>query len=146
VRPPDAAIVDLMLPDGSVYIITKGIRHPIRLYRWPTPLDTASIPTMQLVRELAPRPSQTGDRVTGASASPDGRWVAVRTYATIAFYRTADLLGSGAPAAQMDLTPLSEPQGEALSLANDGSVVLTSEGPGKHIPGTVSRLSCALPR
>jgi hypothetical protein len=103
-------------------------------------------PTLEAVRELAPQPREVGDRVTGASATPDGRWVAVRTYAALALYRTADLLGNGQPAAQFDLDPLAEPQGEAVSLANDGNVVLTTEGSGKHLPATIAHLHCVLPR
>ncbi|HEX8245545.1 MAG TPA: hypothetical protein VF541_18680 [Longimicrobium sp.] len=136
-----------VLPDGRLYLVSKGNNDVVQLFRWPTPLRAGSTPTLQVVRQLAPRPEEVGDRVTGASASPDGRFVAVRTYAALALYRTQDLLGSGRPFAQMDLDPLAEPQGEAVSLANDGTVVLTSEGPGsKHIPGTIARLRCSLPR
>lgn len=135
-----------VLPDGRVYLVSKGNNDVVQLFRWPTPLNADSTPTLQTVRQLAPRPQEIGDRVTGASASPDGRFVAVRTYAALALYRTQELLGSGRPFAQMDLDPLAEPQGEAVSLADDGTVVLTSEGPGsKHIPGTISRLRCSLP-
>ncbi|HEX8693931.1 MAG TPA: hypothetical protein VF746_16025 [Longimicrobium sp.] len=134
-----------VLPGGEVYLVTKGTRDPIELYRWPTPLAAGQAATLQRVRRLAPRPRQPGDRVTGASASPDGRWVAVRTYSTLAFYRTPDLLGGGQPAAQVDLTPLGEPQGEAVELENDGAVTLTSEGGGHHLPGSLSRLACKLP-
>jgi len=135
-----------LLPDGRIYLVSKGIRNEVELYHWPTPLRDGAPVTLERVRRLAPEPRELGDRVTGASASPDGRWVAVRTYAGLAFYRTADLLGNGAPISQLDLEPLGEPQGEAVSLANDGTVVLTSEGPGHHLPGTIAHLRCALPR
>ena len=136
-----------VLPDGRLYLVSKGNNDVVQLFRWPTPLRAGSTPALEVVRQLAPKPEEVGDRVTGASASPDGRFVAVRTYAALALYRTQDLLGSGRPFAQMDLDPLAEPQGEAVSLANDGTVVLTSEGPGsKHIPGTIARLRCTLPR
>lgn len=136
-----------VLPDGRVLLVSKGNNDAIRLIRWPTPLRAGTDPTLEPLRELAPEPREMGDRVTGASASPDGRFVAVRTYAALDIYRTQDLLGTGRPIAQLDLDPLAETQGEAVSLANDGSVVLTSEGPGsKHLPGTLARLRCALPR
>jgi hypothetical protein len=135
-----------ILPDGRIYLVSKGIRNEVELYRWPTPLRDGPPVTLERIRRLAPEAAVLGDRVTGASASPDGRWVAVRTYAGLAFYRTADLLGSGGPVAQLDLEPLGEPQGEAVSLANDGTVVLTSEGPGHHLPGTIAHLRCSLPR
>jgi hypothetical protein len=72
--------------------------------------------------------------------------VAVRTYAALAFYRTADLLGNGRPFSQLDLEPLGETQGEAVTLADDGTVVLTSEGHGHHLPGTLAHLRCVLPQ
>jgi hypothetical protein len=135
-----------VLPDGRIYMVSKGIGHDVELFRWPTPLRLGAPVTLERVRRLAPEAAQIGDRVTGASASPDGRWVAVRTYAGLAFYHTADLVGTGEPVSQLDLESLAEPQGEAVSLANDGTVVLTSEGPGHHLPGTIARLRCALPR
>jgi len=135
-----------LLPDGSLYLVSKGIRNEVELFRWPTPLRVGETATLQRIRRLAPEAAQMGDRVTGASASPNGKWVAVRTYAALAFYRTADLLGSGRPFSQLDLEPLAEPQGEAVSLADDGTVLLTSEGPGHHLPGTLARLRCILPQ
>lgn len=135
------------LPDGSLYLITKGTRRkPIELFRWPTPLSERGAATLQRVRQLAPPPAQPGDEVTGAGASPNGRWVAVRTYASLVLYRTQDLLGSGEPALAMDLLPLAEGQGEGVSLGDDGTVILTSENrEGGHLPGTTSRLACTLP-
>jgi hypothetical protein len=44
-----------------------------------------------------------------------------------------------------DLTPLSEVQGEAVALADDGTVWLTSEAEDKRLLPTWSRLTCALP-
>lgn len=144
-RRPDIEAL-AVLPDGSIYLVSKGINGPVELIRWPTPLRADMPATVELVRQLAPEAAELGDRVTGASASPNGKWVAVRTYAALAFYRTDDLLGSAGPFAQMDLEPLGEPQGEAVSLADDGNVVLTSEGSGHHLPGTISRLRCVLPQ
>jgi hypothetical protein len=136
-----------VLPDRSVYLVSKGNNDVVQLFRWPTPLRPHGSVDLQPMRQLAPQPREVGDRVTGASVSPNGRYVAVRTYAALAFYRTQDLLGSGRPFAQLDLDELAEPQGEAVSLADDGTVVLTSEGPGsKHLPGTIARLRCSLPR
>lgn len=136
-----------VLPDGGVYLVTKGGDGPVELYRWPTPLKLHDAVPLQRVRQLEPRPRQVGDRVTGASASPDGRYVAIRTYAALAFYRTPELLAGGGPFAQVDLDPIAEPQGEAVYLANDGRVVLTSEGAGAHhLPATMAMLQCALER
>ena len=142
-RPDAEALV--ALPDGRIFLITKGTGNdPIDLYRWPTPLRADQEATLERVRELAPSPEQPGDRVTGASASPDGRWVAVRTYSSLAFYRIEDLLGAGEPATTMDLLPLEEGQGEGVYLGPGGMVLLTSENPNGHLPGTAARLTCPL--
>ena len=135
-----------VLPSGDVYLITKGSRHPIEIFRWPTPLREGVTVTLVPVRGLGARPEQPGDRVTGAGASADGRFVAVRTYSLLNVYRTADLLGGGTPTPvrRTDLIPLGEAQGEGVALADDGTVALVSEGHGKHVPGTLSLLHCPL--
>jgi hypothetical protein len=131
------------LPDGRIFMITKGNRDPIELYQWPTPLADGA--ALVRIRELEPEPEQTGDRVTGASASPDGRYVAVRSYARLSIFRTAELLDGRPAALTMDLTPLGEGQGEGVALANDGTVVLVSESGSRHVPGTAAMLRCTLP-
>ena len=130
--------------DGGIYLINKGQRDDIELWRWPTPLQPGPVDLVR-VRVLAAEPEQPGDAVTGAGASRDGRWVAVRTYGRLALYRTADLLAGGGPAFSMDLAPLGEPQGEGVAMGTDGTVLLTSESGGKAIPGRAAWLQCPLP-
>jgi hypothetical protein len=132
-----------VLPDGSVYLLTKGRDTPVELYRWPVPLAPGPV-ELEPVRTLAPQPEQTGDMVTGAASSPDGRWVAVRTYSTLAFYRTDALLGNGGPALTVDLVPLGEPQGEAVAFGPGDTVLLTSEAAGGS-PARATVLRCTLP-
>lgn len=137
-----------VLPGGEVYLISKGTGDEIDLFRWPTPLREGAPVRLVHIRRLAPSPSQPGDRVTGASASPDGRFVAVRTYSLVNIYRTADLMGGStappSPLRRTDLVPLGEPQGEGVALADDGTVALVSEGHGSHVPGVLSLLNCPL--
>lgn len=130
--------------DGGVYLINKGQHDQIELWRWPTPLQPGPVDLVR-VRTLAPEPGHPGDAVTGAGSSQDGRWVAVRTYARLLLYRTADLLGSGQPAFSMDLSPLNEPQGEGVSMRADGTVVLTSESGGHGLSAQATMLQCPLP-
>lgn len=130
--------------DGGVYVINKGQRHTVDLWRWPTPLRPGPVDLVR-VRTLAPEPRDPSEAVTGAGASEDGKWVAVRTYGRLSVYRTADLLGDGGPAFTMDLAPLAEPQGEAVSMRSDGTVLLTSEGRGRGVAGRATWLRCALP-
>ena len=132
------------LPDGSLYLVNKGNDEEVALYRWPTPLEPGPV-ELERVRALAPEPGQPGDRVTDASASPDGRWVAVRTYGTLAFYRTAELVAGGDPAFTVDLAALGEAQGEAVALLDGGLVLLTSEAGETLMPGRATVLQCDLP-
>lgn len=129
--------------DGGVYLVNKGQRDNIELWRWPTPLQAGPVDLVRL-RVLAPEPEQPGDAVTGAGASRDGRWVALRTYGRLVLYRTADLLGSGTPAFSMDLAPLGEPQGEGVAVRADGTVLLTSESGEGALPGRAAWLQCPL--
>jgi hypothetical protein len=130
--------------DGGVYLINKGQHDEIELWRWPTPLRPGPVDLVR-VRTLAPEPGSPGDAVTGAGASQDGRWVAVRTYSRLLLFRTADLLGSGEAAFSMDLTPLAEPQGEGVTMRADGTVVLTSESGGHGLAAQAAWLQCPLP-
>jgi hypothetical protein len=138
-RPHDAEAF-FVLPDGRGYVVTKGTDGPVTLFRFP--FRTNGTGEMQAVRVLDAAPVL-GTFVTGAGASPDGRWVALRTYTSLHLYRTIDLLGSGGPAHTMSLLPLREPQGEAVALASDGAVLLTSERRGSRGP-LFTRFACTL--
>jgi hypothetical protein len=134
-----------VMPQGDVYLVTKGRTDPVELWRWPTPLRPGTV-QLERVRELAPRVQQLGDMVTGAGASPDGRWVALRTYGRLAIYRAADLLGTGGPAYTMDLAPLGESWGEAVAIESDGTLLLVSEGRDRTTGSRAAWLQCALPQ
>ncbi len=75
--------------------------------------------------------------------SRDGLWVVVRTYRTLYFYPADALARSLAvEPGVVDLTPLAEIQGEAVAVANDGTIWLTSEAElGGDLPVLV-RLQC----
>jgi len=144
-RPRDAEAL-FVLPDTSIYILSKGREAPVALFRYPGRLRAGEAVELEHLRDLTPGPLPHADRVTAADASPSGRWVAVRTYSTLMIFHTEELLHSrGAPRAlTIDLAPLGEPQGEAVALGDDGLVVLTSEGGSKHSPATLLRLRCSL--
>ncbi len=144
--PRDAEAV-FVLPDGSVHLVTKGDRTPVEVYRLPPSAGPSAPARLERVRVLSPAPEQPGDRVTGAGASPDGRWVALRTYRTLLFFPTADLLSPTAALdpLRVDLTALGEEQGEGVGIGPDGrTVTLTSEGRGRRTPATTARLLCNL--
>lgn len=130
---------------GELYVINKGQNDPVVLYRYPgTPRENETV-TLEPVRELFPEATDNDDYITGAAVSPDGRWTAVRSYRHLYLYRTEQLTGSGeAEPRVFDLAPVSEPQGEAVAIADDGTVWLTSEAVIIGRP-VIARLHCELP-
>jgi len=90
--------------------------------------------------------SQRSDRITGGSASPDGRWVVLRTHGYVSFFAGDEFAtGNARQALRFDVTALGEPQGEGVAIANNGAMLLVGEGGGQHKPGTFARASCTLP-
>jgi hypothetical protein len=126
--------------DGTLVgiVVSKGRRTAIDVYTMTLRADSAT--TLVRGPRLAPQPRSGLDRVTGAATTPDGAWIAVRTYTALALYRRDALLAGGAPARTIPLGTLGERQGEAVALAADGRVLLTSEG----TPARFSVLRCAL--
>jgi hypothetical protein len=136
----DAEAIAVTTPD-DLFVITKGMEKEVVVYKFPAPLTPGKVATLRRVATLGP--ALVKERVTGASASPDGRWLAVRTYRSLFFYRTADVTG-GTPqeTLRFDLRKVGEPQGEGVALAADGTVYLSSEGGGRS--GGLSQLACTL--
>ncbi len=128
---------------GRVFVVTKGRTGAIELYRWPQGQGTV---TLERIRELFPKPRNQQDFVTSASASPDGKWVAIRTYRTLYIYKASSLTAPGNPTPlTADLTPAGEKQGEGLAILNDGTVWLSSEAGGKKGSPALTSMSCNLP-
>lgn len=143
-RPRDVEAL-FVLPDGGIFLVTKGRSDPAAVWRYPGPPRAGAAAVLERVAALSPEKLPVLQQVTGAAASADGEWVAVRSYSTLAFHRAAELVrGEVRPRALVDLTPLYEAQGEAVALAADGRVVLTSEGRGQRVPAAVSVLACNL--
>lgn len=127
-----------VLPGEGVYFITKGRSHPVEVYRYPPPLRPDTV-VLERVQFLSSTKRSLPDQITGASASSDGRLVAVRTYRSLRFYRMErGRLHEIQEGGLVNLQPLQESQGEAVGLGPDGLVVLTSEaGPAGGPPGMV---------
>jgi hypothetical protein len=133
-----------VLPSGELFIVTKGRDGPIALYRAPGAAAAGSTVELERVRQLWAMPRDRQDRVTGASASPDGKWVAIRTYRTLHVYRTADLIaGEAAAYRTTDLSSLAQANGEAVVLTDSGTIWLSSEA-GKEGGPSLVRLECTL--
>ena len=133
-----------VLPQGEIYLVTKGRAESVELYRYPAVIPHGEPATLELVRTLTRGAQPLEEQVTGASTSLSGEWVAIRTYKRLRIWRTPDLLGSGSPAVTVDLQQLGEVQGEAVALLDNGGVVLTSEGGFPGARGTLAVLQCWL--
>lgn len=136
----------VVLPDGGIFVVTKGETGGITIYRMPRTARPGTAARLERVAQLAPGVVDRPQRITGAAASPDGQWLALRTLRQLAFYRTGDLASGrlGAPLT-VDLRPLNEAQGEAVEFGPNGTVFLSSEAGGKNAQATLSRLACPLP-
>lgn len=134
-----------VLPNGDLFLVTKGRKDPVEVYRAKAPLRTDAPNPLVSVAVLNPGKAARLDMVTGADATPNGRWVVIRTYTALHVFSTADLLRGGTPESdRVDLVPLGEPQGEAVAIRDDGTVFLTSESASKKEPAVMARLLCTL--
>lgn len=133
----------------SLFVVAKGDNGPVALYQFSTPLRTGIATRLKKVATLATKVSKS-QWITGASVSPDGRWVVLRTPASLLFYR-AERLTKGVVTDPLvfDIRDLREPQGEGVALRSDGTVYLTGEGGGgggaRGRPGTFAAVRCQLP-
>jgi hypothetical protein len=130
-----------VLPGQRMYLVTKGRSHPVTLYRYPGALRPDTV-TLEEVQRLTGGAQPLLDQVTGASASPTGTTVAIRTYRALRFYGVAGDSLISLRNGMVNLRPLEEVQGEGVSLSADGRVLLSSEGGPLGGPGSVSELRC----
>lgn len=135
-----------LLPSGDLFVVTKGRRGPVALYRYPTPQRPGETATLEHVRDLFPEPEEDDGRVTGATASPDGLWVGIRSYRSLYLYPAAALVrGEAVEPTVVDLEPLGQAQGESVVISGDGSIWLSSESEDNDGHPRWSRLQCSFP-
>jgi hypothetical protein len=130
-----------VLPGERVHLVTKGRSHAITVYRYPVPLRPDTV-TLEEVQKLTGGPQSLLDQVTGASASPTGRTVAIRTYQALRFYGLDGDSLVPVRNGTVNLRLLQEIQGEGVSLSDDGRVLLTAEGGPLGGPAALSELRC----
>ena len=140
---PQDAEAFFRLPSGDIYVVTKGRQKSVKVYRW-SAAGSNGRGALELVREILPQAKDERDRVTAATASPNGELIAIRTYRTLYIYRTSDLLGSGAPRVTFALDPVREKQGEAVTLDDNGRIWMSSEAENKRDKPTLAQLTCKI--
>jgi hypothetical protein len=136
-QPHDAEAL-VVLPGGAqpqLFIITKEV--PPRVYRLSGGLKPGATSTLSFVRSLNEQSS-----ITGAAASPDGRWVALRSNRTLLVFKTEDFVKDGNPVS-VDLSSLNEPQGEGIAFGSGNELHLVSESGGDARGGVLTRVHCA---
>jgi hypothetical protein len=116
-----------VLPGERLYVVTKGRNHAITVYGYPSPLRPDTV-TLETVQRLTDNAAPLGDQVTGASVSPSGDVVSIRTYQSLEFFKVQGDTLARFENGMVNLRTLGEAQGEAVGLGADGFVVLTSEG------------------
>jgi hypothetical protein len=146
--PRDAEALTV-LPNSSLFIVSKGERGSVMLYRTREPFMNGTTARLEPIATIVEGTLRDGvprqDRVTGADASPDGRMIVLRSLSAVAFYLTTDLeAGRVREVLRYDVSSLGERQGEGVAFGNDGTVWLVSEGGGAGRPGTLAKLTCTL--
>jgi hypothetical protein len=141
--PRDAESV-VVMPDGWLLLVSKPREGRPRHY-WASLDATGSV----TLTDRGPLPIAVsiprGRLVTGGTVSPDGRWVVLRTYVSLHFFRRTDpttLQATGRP--EGIPIPYVEPQGEGIAFDGPDRLLLASErGRGAH--GVITRLLVRLP-
>lgn len=117
-----------VLPGGEVHFISKGRNDPVTVLRYPLPLRTGEVVVLEEIQFLSDGSMPIPSQVTGADASPDGKWVVVRSYEAFRFYRVDEGTLVPVEGGRVALGTLQEPQGEAVGFGPGGKVFLTTEG------------------
>jgi hypothetical protein len=142
--------------DGTTWLLTKrrlrgrgGAARPSLIFAidaddWSRP-ERLAVAVLKDSLPLVPG-SAPGRLLTDAARSPDGRYVAVRTYTQVFIFRADSLSGrirTGEPPSVCHIAGLGERQGEGVTWTRaDGRLLLTSEG--NDAPLQI--VSCPLPR
>lgn len=139
--PGDAEAL-FILEGERLYIVSKGRNGPVALFRFP-PLVEGSTLTLEHVRDFTPGLVQLPDMVTGADATPNGRWVAIRSYGMLELWAVEGGELARERTARVPLGGLREPQGEGVAITDAGEVLLVSER-ARRESAPLSRLHCRL--
>ena len=151
--PHDVEAVYVSPRDTALYLVSKGATRgsAIRLYRVDAKAwrrrDTANVVTVAMVvqtLDIRPNP-EAGRVITAGAVRPDGRVVALRTYAEIYLFYPG-VGGRLLPARERPCNIAGlEIGGEAIDFLDDSTFVLTSEAGRRH-RGTIDTVKCAIPR
>jgi hypothetical protein len=112
---------------GRIYIVTKTLKPPCGVYRFPSKLTAGTTMTLETVSGKSINIISRMIAATGASAAPDGSRVVIRNYFTAIELRRA----KGRPFESIfDAEPVTisiplEKQGEAIAYSRDSKSIVT---------------------
>lgn len=125
---------------GRPYLVTKKMNPPCAVYRFPLPLQPGKVVTLEKVMGKATKEIAQLALVTGATASPDGKRVTIRTYFTaLELSRTGGNFESLFNAVPQTVKIPLEQQGEAISYTADGKALVTTS---EKLPAPLYQLTC----
>lgn len=140
-KPEDAEAL-FVTPDQRIYVITKGRAGPVTLYRLPDNAGDA-VAVLQPVQALTSGLVQLPDMITAAGATPNGRYIVIRTYSALQVYAfESDELKPLLATSGFDLQALREFQGEGGDISASGVVYLVSEQGLSDDPPPLSKVTC----
>ncbi len=138
--PGDAEALLVHPRTGRLYVVTKPLAGPAKVYAAPEELDADRPNTLRLVAEVPLKATGTPGGpgigglaqllVTAGDIAPDGSRVALRTYTDLYEWPLEGDDVAAALEGEPTITPLPETeQGEGLAYSSDGrSVLLSTEG------------------
>jgi hypothetical protein len=132
-----------VMPDGRIYVITKGRSGPVTVFAFPASSAPDQNVELESIATLSRGLVQVSDMVTGASATSDGRFIAIRSYTALQLYRLSGNKLTALLPQPVDLRGLNEPQGEGIATRDDGVMFLVGENRGGRAAAPVSRVRCA---
>ncbi|MCA9569130.1 MAG: hypothetical protein KC656_14880, partial [Myxococcales bacterium] len=124
----EALVVDRR---GELYIVSKEKHAPSTLFAL-GPFQAGEVTARAVASRAFEGGGRGGEKVTGGDISPDGRWLALRTYPWIWLFPVqAELPGAllGDPCV---IVPPVEEQGESIGFTANG-LVIVSEGRGSPL-------------
>jgi hypothetical protein len=133
----------VVLPGERIFVITKGRNAPVALFRYPGALRDDTVVLLH-VRDFSTGIVQLPEMVTGASASADGRIVAVRTYSFLQLFTPHDSTDLVAAGHRISLAAADEFQGEGVTIASHNRLFLLGEKGLDTLAPRLSRLVCTL--
>ncbi len=119
--------------EGSVWLLTKSGSGESLMFSAPAEADVEVL-ERRGVLQLGEAPVEGDSFLTGGDVSPDGRWIALRTYLRVHIWERLDgqSLAEAMAGPPCSLVYDSEPQGEAIAWGPGGFFTL-SEGRGQPL-------------